>query len=207
MFTPKYRIISGLVVLTLCTTCVSPDKQPSTGSKATADSDAGGSAASNGQLKNFLDSIQAKKGFTFSEISDHVNIDSIYYRNHVRFFGDTVWHRKSRHPLAVIRCSSGTINKKLLLVFNKRGDCTASLVVAMNGDVDAYDSVVLNYKILGSNSFSTTEVWTYRGGSKEDKITVTRQFYQVDKKGSILAQNNIIRSFTRPKVLTAIHRQ
>ncbi|HEX3384061.1 MAG TPA: hypothetical protein VHS53_02675, partial [Mucilaginibacter sp.] len=71
----------------------------------------------------------------------------------------------------------------------------------------SYDSVILNYKMLGVNSFSTTEVWTYRGGSKEDKITVTKQFYVVNKKGSIMAQDNIIRSFTKPKAIAVMHRQ
>jgi hypothetical protein len=194
----------------LCTTC-NPDRQLKDSQAGTdmgmAGSDALGTSKSGKSPKNFLDSVYAKKAFTFREINEHADIDSIYYKKRVRFVGDTVWYRHGRHPLAVIRLGKGTINKKLLLVFNRHGDCTASLVVAMDGDVDSYDSVILNYKMLGVNSFSTTEVWTYRGGSKEDKITVTKQFYVVNKKGSIMAQDNIIRSFTKPKAIAVMHRQ
>ena len=152
-----------------------------------------------GPRKDFLDSVLVKRHFTFSQLNQYTNIDSIYYKKHVRFTGDTVWYRNGKHPLAIIRCGEKGINKKLLLVFNQRGECTANLVVGMNGDVDRYDSVVLDYKIVDDSNFSTTETWTYRGGSTEDKVTITKQFYWINKKGSIMAQNNIIHSFTRPR--------
>ncbi|HZX57091.1 MAG TPA: hypothetical protein VFE54_00130 [Mucilaginibacter sp.] len=153
--------------------------------------------------EDFLDSVFVKMGLSFDQIKEHTNIDSTYYKEHVKFTGDTVWYRNSKHPLAIVRCADSNLNKKLLLVFNRRGKCTASLIVGMNGDVDGLDSVILNYKIIDDYSFTTTETWTYRGGKTDDKITVTKQFYWINKKGNILAQNNIIHSFTRPKRLVA----
>jgi hypothetical protein len=160
-----------------------------------------------GRPKDFLDSVQVKMRLSFDQIKEHTNIDTIYDKEYVRFFGDTVWYRSGRHPLAIIRYSDSTINKKLLLVFNRSGKCTAALMVGLEGDVDRFDSVVLYYKILDDNNFSTTETWTYREGNKDDKVTVTRQFYQINKKGNIMAQNNIIHSFTRPKAIAVRHRR
>jgi hypothetical protein len=201
MFTSKHKLISGIILFMLCT-CSYPGQQSSKSSKALAE------PVNSNFEKNFIDSVKAKMSFTFSTIKEYTNIDSSYYKDHIKFVGDTVWYRNDKHPLAIIRCGVGGMNKKLLLVFNRRGQCTASLMVGMNGDVDGgFDSVVLNYKIIDDNSFSTTETWTYLGGGLNDKITITKQFYQINKKGHILAQNNIIRSFTRPKAIAARHRQ
>ncbi len=180
----------------LCT-CSYPDTQSSKDSHALAD------PGNNRPQKTFLDSVLAKRRLSFDQIKEHANIDSTYYKEHVKFAGDTVWYRNSKHPLAIIRYGDSLINKKLLLVFNQSGKCTASLMVGMDGDVDSFDSVVLDYKITDNNSFFTTETWTYCGGSTDDKITITKQFYGINKKGSILAQNNIIHSFTRSKELAA----
>lgn len=200
MFATKHKIICGIILFALYT-CSYPDKKSSKDRLSLAD------AGSSNPKKDFLDSVQAKMGFTFSQVGDYTNLDSIYYKQHIKFSGDTVWYRHGKHPLAVLKCRVGGINKKLLLVFNQGGRCTASLIVGMNGDVDGgFDSIVLNYKIFDDNSFATTETWTYRG-STGDRITVTKQFYQINRKGSIMAQNNIIRSFTRPRVLAASHRQ
>ena len=192
MFNSKHRVIYGILIFALYT-CGFPATQSSKEDQTLA------APGNDGPQKDFLDSVLVKKHFTFSQVNQYANIDSIYYKNHVKFAGDTVWYRNSKHPLVIIRCDERGINKKLLLVFNQHKACTATLVIGMDGDVDRYDSVVLNYKIVDDANFSTTETWTYRGGSTEDKITITRQFYWINKKGSIMAQNNIIHSFTRPK--------
>ncbi|MFI5161445.1 MAG: hypothetical protein ACHQHN_09215 [Sphingobacteriales bacterium] len=192
MFTSKRTLISGIILLMLCT-CNYPGTQSQKDNPAPVD------AVNKVPMKDFLDSVLMKTYLSFDQVKDYTNIDSTYYKEHVKFTGDTVWYRKGKHPLAIIRFRVGRINKKLLLVFNQRGKCTASLIVGMDGDVDSFDSVVLNYKISDNNSFSTTETWTYCPESSNDKITITKQFYQINKKGNILAQNNIIRSFTRPK--------
>jgi hypothetical protein len=199
MFAPKYRIICGLI-LTVLTTC-RPDRQSTKDSQLVADAPI--AESKHKPPKDFLDSVRAKMHLTFSKIEQYAVVDSTYYKEHARFIGDTVWYRNGKRPLAVIRYNDKGISKKLLLVFNRRGDCTASLIVGMNGNADSFDSINLDYKIIDNNSFSTTETWTYRGGSMNDKITVTKQFYQINKKGRIMAQNNIIRSFTKPKALTA----
>lgn len=203
MLTRTHRVIAGIILLTLYT-CSYPDRQGSKGDQTLAD----GESVKNTHRpqKDFLDSVFAKMGLSFDQIKEHTNIDTIYNKEHVKFAGDTVWYRNGKHPLAVVRYSDSLISKKLLLVFNKSGKCTASLIVGMDGDVDSFDSIVLDYKISDNNSFFTTETWTYRGGSKDDKITITKQFYWINKKGNILAQNNIIHSFTRPKELTARRR-
>ena len=155
-----------------------------------------------GSQKDFLDSVAAKMKFTYSRMKDYMSLDSTFYKEHIKFSGDTVWFRNGRRPLAIIGYSVGGINKKLLLVFNRHGQCTASLMVGMNGDVDGgYDSVILDYKIIDDHSFQTTETWTYKGGKKYDEVTITKQFYRINKKGSILAQDNVIRSFNRPKAM------
>ncbi len=181
-------------------TCSYPDTQPPRRSLALTD-------PGNNIPKDFLDSVFVKKRLSFDQIKEHTNIDTIYDKENIRFVGDTVWYRKGKHPLAIVRYRDSLIDRKLLLVFNRRGKCTASLIVGMDGDVDSFDSVRLNYRISDNNNFSTTETWTYCGGIRDDKITTTKQFYWIDKKGHILAQNNIIHSFTRPKELTARRRQ
>jgi len=183
----------------LCT--CSPDRQTPRISQALPD------VANNGGPKDFLDSVRAKMHFTFSRMQHYADVDSTYYKERTRFIGDTVWYRDGKHPLAVVRYGDSKMNRKLLMVFNRSGKCTASLIVGMNGDVDRFDSVILDYKIIDNRSFSTTETWTYRGGINDDKITVTKQFYAINKKGRIMAQDNIIRSFTKPKIVVASHRQ
>jgi hypothetical protein len=215
MFTSKHRVILGIILFAFCT-CSYPDRQSSKGSQTLVDagsakrpqaSDAKKTNSINRnnyrRQKDFLDSVRTKMNLSFDQIKQQTNIGTIYYTDRVEFLGDTVWFRNSKHPLAIVRYTDSNLNKKLLLVFNRRGKCTASLMVGMNGDVDGLDSVVLNYKIIDDYSFSTTETWTYRGGKIDDKITVTKQFYWINKKGNILAQNNIIHSFTRPKGLVA----
>jgi len=209
MLTAKHKVILGIILFALYT-CSYPDRQSSKGDQTSADLDAAKSAQASDVKKNsrqrpedFLDSVLVKKDLYFDQIKAHTNIDSNSYKADAQFVGDTVWYRNSKHPLAIVRYSDSLIDKKLLLVFNRRGKCTASLVVGMDGDVDSFDSVVLNYKIIDNYSFSTTETWTYRGGKIDDKITITKQFYWINKKGNIMAQNNIIHSFTRPKRLVA----
>jgi len=215
MFTRTHRVITGIILLTLYT-CSYPGRQPSKSGQTLADLGTAQSSPASDLKKNnpmkrnnhrpqkdFLDSVFVKMDLSFDQIKEHTNIDTTSHKDHVKFAGDTVLYRTSKHPLAIVRYDDSLIDKKLLLVFNRRGKCTASLVVGMDGEVDSFDSVVLNYKIFDNNSFSTTETWTYRGGSKSDKITITKQFYWINKKGNILAQNNIIHSFTRPKELAA----
>jgi hypothetical protein len=215
MLAPKHKVICGVLLFALYT-CSYPDRQPSKGGQTLVDRDTAKSSQTpdakkinlvkknkGRRPKDFLDSVAVKMDMYIDQIKQLTNIDTTYYSENVKFLGDTVWFRNSRHPLAIIRYGDGSINKKLLLVFNRSGKCTASLMVAMNGDVDSLDSVVRNYKILDDNSFSTTETWTYKGGSGNDRITITKQFYWINKKGSIMAQNNIIHSFTRPKGLAA----
>lgn len=195
MFKTKHRIVCGMLLLMLCT--CSRDRQSPHVSQTPANT------ANKGDQKDFLDSVAAKMKFTYSRIKDYTNLDSASYKQHVRFSGDTVWFRNGSRPLAVIRYAVGGMNKKLLLVFNRHGECTASLMVGMDGDIDGgFDSVFLDYKIIDDNSFQTIETWTYKGGKKYDEVTVTKQFYHINKKGSILAQDNIIRSFNKPKVMT-----
>jgi hypothetical protein len=203
MLTSTHKVIYALILFALYT-CGYPGRQPSKDSQPVTDLGTAGSQASpikksHARPKDFLDSVQAKMELPFDQIKEYTNIDTINYKLHLDFSGDTVWFRNSKHPLAIVRYSDRNIDKKLLLVFNRGGKCTASLMVAMDGDVDSFDSVIRNYKITDDVFFSTTETWTYRGGSKDDKITVTKQFYQINKKGRIMAQNNIIHSFTRPK--------
>jgi len=202
MFGPKHRVICGILLLALYT-CSYPGRQSSKDSEPITDlgtaSPASAIKKNRGHQKDFLDSVQAKMDLPFDQIKEYTNIDTVNYKEHVDFSGDTIWFRSSKHPLAIVRYSDRSINKKLLLVFNQRGKCTATLMVGMNGDVDSFDSVIRNYKIIDNSNFSTTETWTYRGDSKNDKVTVTTQFYWINKKGSILAQNNIIHSFNRPK--------
>lgn len=202
MFSPKHRVIFVILLFALYT-CGYPGKHSSKDSEPVADLATARSPSAikrnNGRLKDVLDSILVKMDLSFDQIKQYTNIDTINYRGHVRFSGDTVWFRSSSHPLAIVNYSDGHIDKKFLLVFNQSGKCTASLMVGMNGNVDGFDSIVLNYKIADDNSFSTTETWTYTGGSQDDKVTITKQFYVINKKGSILAQNNIIHSFTRLK--------
>lgn len=212
MFTSKHRVTFGILLLTLCT-CSYPGRESSNGGQTSANGEtASGVKATDavmrnkGRPKDFFDSVQLKMRLSFDQIKERTNIDTIYDKEYVRFFGDTVWYRNGRHPLAIIRYNDSTINKKLLLVFNRSEKCTAALMVGLEGDVDRFDSVVLNYKILDNNNFSTTETWTYREGSRNDKVTVTKQFYQINKKGNIMAQNNIIHSFTRPKAIAVNHR-
>jgi hypothetical protein len=217
MFTSKHRVISGIILFALYT-CSYPGRQPSTGGQTLVDRDRAKSSQAPEVKKNnpvrgnkrrrpedFLDSIQAKMDLSFYQIKQYTNIDTIHYKEHVELSGDTVWFRNHKHPLAIVRYVDGHIDKKLLLVFNQRGKCTASLMIGMDGEVDDFDSVVLNYRIIDNSSFSTTETWTYRGGSGNDKITITKQFYWINKKGNILAQNNIIHSFTRPKAVAMSH--
>jgi hypothetical protein len=203
MLAPKHKVICGILLFALYT-CGYPGRQSSKDNEPMADLGTASSQASavkkyNRRPQDFLDSVQAKMGLPFDQIKQYTNIDTANYKAQADFLGDTVWFPRSKHPLAIVRYSDRGIDKKLLLVFNKNGKCTASLMVAMVGDVDSFDSIVLNYKISGDNSFSTTETWTYHGGSKDDKITTTRQFYEINKKGRIMAQNNIIHSFTRSK--------
>jgi hypothetical protein len=197
MFATKDKIICGFILLMFCT-CTDPYRQSPKSSPVAVD------AGINTHHKDFLDSVQAKMKFTFSRVTQYTSLDSSFYKEHVRFLGDTVWYRTGSHPFAIIHYSIGKINKKLLLIFNRSGECTASLIVGMNGDVDGgFDSVILDYRIIDATSFSTTETWTYRGATTNEKVTITKQFYHVNKKGNILAQNNIIHSYTRPKALAA----
>jgi hypothetical protein len=137
---------------------------------------------------------------SFAQIKQHTNMDSLYYKGNVRFVGDTVWFRNHKRPLAIVSYSDKFGSKKFLLVFNRRGECTATLMVGMNGDIDGgFDSVILDYKIYTNYYFSTTETWTHREGKTKDKITKTEQFYWITKKGNIMAQNNIVRSYIRPR--------
>jgi hypothetical protein len=150
--------------------------------------------------KNFLDSVLMKMELSFDQIKEHINLDSTYYLGDVQFFGDTVWFRNSKRPLAVVQYDGKGVKEKVLLVFNKKGKCTASLMVGMDSDVDGgFDEIVLDYKIFGNNSFATTETWTHREGRKNDKITITEQFYWINNRGRIMAQNNIVHSFLRPR--------
>jgi len=202
MFGQKHRVIYGILLFALYT-CGYPGKHSSKDGEPVADLGTANSSSAikknSKHQKDFLDSVQAKMNLPFDQINQYTNIDTVNYKEHIDFSGDTIWFRSGKHPLAIVRYSDRSVNKKLLLVFNQSGKCTATLMVGMNGDVDGFDSVVRNYKIIDDNNFSTTETWTYRGDSKNDKVTVTKQFYWINKKGSILAQNNIIRSFTRPK--------
>ncbi|MGZ3944224.1 MAG: hypothetical protein ACXVJB_04735 [Mucilaginibacter sp.] len=202
MFGPKHRVIYGIILFALYT-CGYPGKHSSKDSEPVVDLGTANSPSAtkknNGKPKDFLDSVLAKTDLPFDQIKQYTNIDTVNYKEHIDFSGDTIWFRSSKHPLAVVSYRDGHIDKKLLLVFNKTGKCTASLMVGMNGDVDSFDSVVRNYKVIDNSNFSTTETWTYRGDSKNDKVTVTTQFYWINKKGNIMAQNNIIHSFTRPK--------
>ena len=207
MLAPKHKVISGLILFALYT-CSYPHRQASKDSQPVAD--LGTASVSSpfikrnyGPQKDFLDSVQAKMDLPFDQIKQYTNIDTVNYKDQVEFTGDTVWFRSRKHPLAIVHYSDGHLDKRLLLVFNHSGKCTASLMVGMHGDVDSFDSVIRDYKIDDDNFFSTTETWTYRGGSTEDKITITKQFYWINKKGNIMAQNNIIHSFTRSKALAA----
>lgn len=200
MLTPKHRIICGILLFALYT-CGYPGRQSPKNNQplGTGGPQASAIKKNHGPQKDFPDSVLAKMDLPFDQIKQYTNLDTLNYNEHVEFSGDTVWFYSSKHPLAIVSYRDSHINKKLLLVFNQNGKCTASLMVGMDGDVDNFDSVARNYKIADDNNFSTTETWTYRGGARDDKITITKQFYWINKKGSIMAQNNIIHSFTRPK--------
>jgi len=211
MFAPKFRIIAG-IALFACFTCSYPGRQIPKSDRTLVDWGTGKSAQpakapepvaprkTYGRQKTFLDSVLVKMNLSFRQITQHTNLYTFYYKEHVKFSGDTVWFRNGKRPLAVIRYDDRGLSKKFLLVFNKHGECTSSLMVGMDGDLDGgFDSIVLNYKVLSSSTFSTTETWTHREGEKNDKVMVTEQFYWIDNKGAIMAQNNTIHSFTRPR--------
>lgn len=210
MFKPGHKVAIGIILFT-CYTCDSSGPHLPKSDRTLVDWGTGKSAQVptvikkplvtkkvHGRQKNFLDSVMVKMDLSLRQISQHTNLDNFYFNGDITFTGDTVWFRKSKRPLAVISYDDRGINKKFLLVFNKKGKCTASLMVGMDGDLDGgFDSIVLNYRVIDNNSFSTTETWTHREGKKKDKITVTEQFYWIDSKGSIMAQNNTMRSFTK----------
>src|SRR5512141_1624865 len=118
MFTAKHRVISGIILFTLCT-CSYPDRQASKNSPALI----GGQIAKSSRSpaitsnpareyskqapKNSIASVQATLHLSFRQIKEHTNIDSAYCRDHVRFLGDTVWYRNRKHPLAIIRFGNG----------------------------------------------------------------------------------------------------
>ncbi len=212
MFASKNRVIAGLILLGCCT-CNYPDKRAEKGDEILVDwgtgknsQDAPGKKkaptkkTNRHPQKDFLDSVLTKMELSFDQIKEHINLDSTYYLGDVQFFGDTVWYRNGKRPLAVVQYDGQGVSEKVLLVFNKKGICTASLMVGMDSDVDGgFDSIVLDYKIFSNYSFATTETWTHREGRKNDKITITEQFYWINNRGRILAQNNIVHTFTRPK--------
>src|ERR1700740_1397302 len=189
MFAPKNRIIAGIILI-VCCRCSYPDKQAAKGDEILVDWGAGknhqdpagekrppAKKINRHPQKDFLDSVLMKMELSFDQIKEHINLDSTYYQGDVQFLGDTVWYRNSKHPLAVVQFNGQGISEKVLLVFNKRGKCTASLMVGMDSDVDGgFDSIALDYKIFANNSFATTETWTHREGRKNDKITITEQF-------------------------------
>jgi hypothetical protein len=211
MLTPRNGIIAG-IILFACLTC-EPDKHSHQdgqmlvdwGSGKNRPTSAGQQKTVSGRKvtqrqKNFLDSVLVKMDLSFDQVKTHVNIDPAYDRDDAQFSGDTVWFRTGKHPLAIISYDSGGINKKFLLVFNKRGKCTAILMVGMDGDVDGgFDAISLNYKIFDNDTFCTTETWKHKEGKKDNKVTVTEQYYWINNKGSIMAQNNMVHSFLGPR--------
>src|SRR5579863_3080339 len=131
MFTSKYKVVFGMMLFALYA-CSYPDSQSSKGGQTLADRDSAKSSQASDITKNsdrrkedFLDSVVAKRELYFDQIKAHTNIDSNSYKADAQFAGDTVWYRNSKHPLAIVRYADSLIDKKLLLVFNRRGKCTA----------------------------------------------------------------------------------
>src|SRR5579862_5367439 len=177
MLAPKNRVISG-IILFVCLTCNYPDKQSGKDGHVLVDWGTGKSPQTpvpeekaatkrkiRGRQKDFLDSVLVKMDLSFDQIKEHSNIDTIYDKDDAEFSGDTVWFRNGKRPLAVIRYDDRGRSKRFLLVFNRKGKCTASLMVEMDGDVDGgFDSVSLSYRIFDNNNFSTTETWKHKEG-------------------------------------------
>jgi hypothetical protein len=210
MLTPRNGIIVGIMAFA-CLTC-GPDKHTREGKPVLVDWGSGKNPANTLEQekavprrrvtqcqKDFLDSVLVKMDLSFDQVKAHAKLDTIYDKDEAQFSGDTVWFRSGKRPLAIISYDNGGMSKKFLLVFNRRGKCTAILMVGMDGDVDGgFDAISLNYKIFDNDTFSTTETWKHKEGKKDNKVTVTEQYYWINNKGSIMAQNNTVHSFLRP---------
>lgn len=210
MLAPKHRIIAVLVLFA-CLTCTYPDRQSKKDGQILVDWGAEKSAQTltisekaaarkkvTRPQKDFLDSVLVKMDLSFDQVKVHANIDPIYDKDDAQFSGDTVWFRNGKRPLAIISYDDHGLSKKFLLVFNKHGRCTAALMVGMEGDVDGgFDSISLNYRIFDNETFVTTETWKHKEGKKDNKVTVTEQYYWINNKGNIMAQNNTVHTFLR----------
>jgi len=149
----------------------------------------------------FLDSIASKSNLSFAQIKTHTSIGDIYYKKNSTFAGDTVYYPNSKHPLAVLLHDDHLVClKKILLVFGHDEKCNDKLLIETGCEVDhSTDSSQLSYKISSDTSFSTTETLTERNRGEKDKITVTEQFYEVNKKGKIIALNKKAKQFSRDR--------
>ncbi len=152
--------------------------------------------------ERFLDSVKAQARLPISQVERYVPLAKIeYYTKQTTFEGDTIWYRNSKHMFVIIRYDDHAVClRKLLLVLNESGECTASLTVETGCDIDgSTDSWDWSYKIFNDTSFSRTETYTKRAGRKDDLIIVTEQFYKISNQGEIIPLYKKTHSFTRPK--------
>src|SRR6185312_15557833 len=102
MLTPRKRVIAGIILL-VGWSCNHQDQQALNHARVLVDFGTGKGPQTVsvsekkilrkkiGPQKNFLDSVLIKMDLSFGQVNQHTDLESFYFKENVRFSGDTVW--------------------------------------------------------------------------------------------------------------------
>ena len=104
------------------------------------------------------------------------------------FTGDTIYYPNADYRLVILGANDHSVSSHKYLLVYKRDEIknTAMLLVETVDDEDYSSNFSqLSFKIFNNYQFYTRDIEYIRDKGKKTKVTVTDQFYQINKNGGI----------------------